>query len=233
VASLFDFEMDANRPEFYYCRDLKIIPLELRPPTLTYRPPVDRPYSTTERKELAYESIQSFISGITLYAGQQFLSQTETEVLERFHQIVAYALNPMDKAKTQMLKDIFYPRSFFARTACSVLGDPANKSIQYVWNSTIHNYEAHVSYEWDIADIKLAQAAFGTFYPVVFGAKDREINFDTTIKKSIVGGWIIPNIHTFSINYNWGTQLLNITFSYYKYEARNNSDGELCLTKLI
>jgi len=138
----------------------------------------------------------------------------------------------MSTVKT--IKDMFYPRSLFSRTVYPVLGYEDKYTVHSVWDLKTRSYVLHLTLIWDkITDIRLPQTAFGTFFPVVFGAKDREINFDATGKRKIVGGWLIPNTHTFTIEYNWATQLITIDFSYYKYEARRNNKNELCVTKII
>jgi len=225
--------MEEKLFEFDYCSDLTLIPIPLRPPNLTYSPPVDRPVVTNQIKEEQILLIRQGIRAYQIQIQNQF-NITECEVLERVRQLVADALNPDDKSKVKTIKDIFYPRSLLSRTVCRVFGEEDDYTVKCVWDSITLKYVFHLTLYWTkFTDIKLPQAAFGTFFPVVFGGKDREINFDVTGNRRLGGGWLIPNTHTFTIEYNWGTQLLAISFSYYKYEARGNNMKELCMTKIL
>ncbi len=129
--------------------------------------------------------------------------------------------------------DLFFPRSIFATKILPVLGTPIIDVPQCVWNASRYVYEFEVTYSWTISDISIANQAFGlAVCPRVFGAKDKEINFDVNSSKPVVGGWLLPNVHTFKILYSWLTQNLELTVSWYKFEARVK-DNELSLTKLL
>jgi len=217
-----------------YETDLSFISSNFKPPNLLYYPPVAKPKVTkdvvNEQKKLTEETIKQL--QIPFPNINNGCAIVYTEAWEYLGRKLDLALTH-ESVSTVANIELFFPRSLVAIYFCPAFGMPEDVTVECTWSSSGYCYIFQSVYLWTVTDLSKVNQAFGSYISTkVFGARNKEINFDVNNNKEVVGGWIIPNCHTFVIKYNWGSQDLKLTLSYYKYEARKYKN-QLAFTKLL